>query len=300
VRVPTKEVSALPEDAADGDGPGDVSDHLGPADRADVIRAGQSDRSRLWRVLSWLRNNKLEAAGITGILAFALTVLLEVPIPRPVHIGLLGVLVAIFPADKPAKKIVSMLWDPSIIYVVDVVAERPDHGGVYRFSSQQFRDAVHVESGSLDWVSPWLAFGRDLEIDDGSPESIERATINGVWRGTLSDRQLMTALSAVQRCRAQLYRDAQVGFEVDAQLWIVVRNAVKDAVETVTETFERGSLPDDGDGVTAAVDDALEDANLARRDDDDQDTPIDDLPGDDAVTLQDLQSRPEVPGDNDD
>ncbi|MFC7230328.1 hypothetical protein ACFQMM_01150 [Saliphagus sp. GCM10025308] len=84
-------------------------------------------------------------------------------------------------------------------------------------------------------------------------------------------------------CRGMLEEDARKLFALEANLWSIVYRATKDATKSVVETFEEGTLPDRGEGVDVAVNDALEDFGLLEKmneldqDDLDLEADLDDL-----------------------
>jgi hypothetical protein len=212
-------------------------------------------RSKTYRVFSWLVDNLvlvliLLAGGLTAAAFF----LADYTIPRSVRLAL-TVAVALAPFNfVVSTKVRDLLWTPDWRYLVDLRAEDPDSGGLYRWPAQRFREEVDVRSGSLDWVSPWLAFGREVDPSDPS--------VDGTWRGTKSDRELMLSLSIVRECKQQLLEDAKRGFAIRSQASVIIRNAVRDTTMTVVGTLEDDVLPDRGEGVESAVDDALARFNI--------------------------------------
>ncbi|MFC6976492.1 hypothetical protein ACFQL1_20325 [Halomicroarcula sp. GCM10025709] len=196
--------------------------------QADVGR----DHSRLYRLLAWLADNALLVGGVIGLVIFAVAAVIGVDIPRNVRIiGLSGLISLVFLGRPTGKKVRSMLWDPNYIWIVDVDA-RVLEGGIFHMPAQRFQQWT-VTEGSLDWVSPNLAFGKQVDL-------LEQ-TVEGTWRGTLSDRELMRALQAVEECRGQLEEDAKRGFAIESQAFTIVRNATRKAVFRIVETFEKGT-----------------------------------------------------------
>jgi hypothetical protein len=156
--------------------------------------------------------------------------------------------------------IVSLLYDPNIIYLMDLDARTLD-GGLYALPYIDFRELTILdENGNpndaydITKLTPNLYVGKSVDL--------EAATVQGTWRGTLDDRDLARSLQKVRECRGQLLEDAQRGFIIETSAFSIVRNASRSATLDVVETFKTGTLPDDGSSINEAVDDALEDFGL--------------------------------------
>jgi hypothetical protein len=268
-------------------GPSRPSRDLDRDETIDDSGAGP-DRSRTYRFFSWLERNLLKFVAVLGLFAFVVGSILGVSIPRNLHlIGVSGLLSMALIGVPVARKVKSMLWDPSIIWLIDLDARVFD-GAIWRMPSQRFRE-WDVEDGELDWLTPNLAVGKDVNP--------EEQTVEGVWRGTLSDRELLIAVENVKRLRGNLEKRAQKGDVLESTGWIVVRNTVSRYVRQVTETFERGSLPDDGEALTDEINDALEQFGMDRSLDDlVDDDPAEDVAGD--ATLGDLADDLDVDADD--
>jgi hypothetical protein len=161
------------------------------------------------------------------------------------------------------NKVVEWLYNPSWIWLVDLSAAE-ERGGLYRFTESDFRD-LEVLDGQLDRLAPGLFVGKRVDK--------ENMKVAGTWRGTLSDRELLLSLRKVRECRGQLEDDARKGFVLRSSAFTIVRRAVRETTKSVVETFERGTLPDDGDAMTDAIDSELEDFGVS----DDLDETIDEL-----------------------
>ncbi|KAA9408436.1 hypothetical protein EGO51_01040 [Haloarcula hispanica] len=230
------------------------------------------DHSRTYRLFRWLTNNLLLIASGVGIVLFVIASVLGYELPRSLRLIGLCALVTIPLAGRPTgKKVRSLLWDPNYVWLVDIDA-RYTKGGIFRTPGQRFRE-WSVEDGQLDWVSPNLAFGKNVDL--------EAQTVEGCWRGTLSDRELMRTLQAVEECRGQLEADAKRGFAIEAQAFTIIRNATRKAVLRIVSTFERGTLPDEGEGLTDEIDSAIEQFGLDRkiRAAENDEAPESDVPG---------------------
>lgn len=153
------------------------------------------------------------------------------------------------------QELKQMLPDRPVEVLVDVDARKMD-GAVYALPVEWFNTELEVTDGDLNQVAPHLYFGKEVNLEAG--------TVKGTWRGTLEDRQLIRGLQKVYECRGRLEDDARKGFVLETQGWTLVRAGVRDAVATVVDTFQKGTLPDDGDGLEAAVEDALAEFDLDR------------------------------------
>jgi len=194
------------------------------------------------------------------------------------------------------SKVVGWLYNPSWVYLIDLDARELD-GGVFRLSLDEFREMDVLDddefinrSYELTQLTPNLYVGKQVDLED--------MTVIGTWRGTLDDRELARSLRVVSECRGQLQDDAQRGFILESSAFVIVRRATRNTVESVIETFERGSLPDSGDGITEAIDAELEDFGL-----DAGDADLDDLVDDEEIDNMEHKSgfdfnEPEEPESN--
>jgi len=253
-----------------------MSDESNPEDSPDRDRTSnanqQPERSRWFRAFRWLTENLTLLASGVGIALFVLASIVGFELPRNVRVIGLSALVIVPIAGRPTgKKVRSLLWEPRYVWLVDVDA-RYTKGGIFRVPGQRFREWT-ITDGSLDWVSPDLAFGKQVDLAE--------QIVEGTWRGTMSDRELMRTLQAVEECRGQLEEDAKRGFAIEAQAFTIIRNATRKAVLRIVSTFERGSLPDEGEGLTDEIDSAIEQFGLERkiRNTEDDDTDESDTPG---------------------
>jgi hypothetical protein len=210
-------------------------------------------------------------------------------VPRPLHVaGIATAITAPTAGRWVGGKARDWLWDPNWIYVVDLDA-RYQEGAIYRWPSQQFRE-LDVTEGSLDWLSPNLAVGKEVDREAG--------TMQGTWRGTLSDRELLKALSAVHECREQLQEDAKRGFAVETQAFGIVRRATQQVTRRIVSNFEDWTLPDEGESLTNEIESAIAQYGLRERlEQIDEDTPDED---DLNMKLDDLENMTpkEAPADD--
>jgi len=230
------------------------------------------DRSRTYRLFRWVSDHLLGIGAALGLSLFVLSSLLGFEYPRNLRVMGLAVFISLLVVGRPTgRKVRSLLWDPNWIWLVDIDA-RVTKGGIFRLPAQKFSEWT-ITDGQLDWVSPNLAFAKNVNLDE--------QTLEGCWRGTLTDRELMRALHAVEECRGQLEEDAKRGFAIEAQAFSIIRNATRKAVLTIVSTFERGTLPDEGDGLTDEIDNAIEQFGIERkiRQTETDDSPESDVPG---------------------
>jgi len=245
-----------------------------PADRdeprettAEETRAGHSNGPqdpRWFRALVWLVVRGKYLLGAAALVAVAVLLVTGTGIPRTVKIGGIAFIVSTFTLGRWTAGRAADLFDgPGWVWLVDVDLLDLDGAGIYRWPRPRWSE-VEVVDGQLYWSSPSLAFGKNVDL--------EANTVSGVWPGTLDDRELMTALSKVHELRNVLEEDAQRGFAIETQVFSIVRSATRQAVLSVVQTFEKSTLPDQGESINRAIDDAIEQFDLDRhvqgRDDD--------------------------------
>jgi hypothetical protein len=193
---------------------------------------------RFWSII-------VVAAGVGAIATFAG---LDPTVPRWIKLMCVTALVLSPAGYFVGSYIVNLLWSPNYIFLLDLDARKTD-GALYRFPFQQFQK-LETTTGSLDELTPNLYIGKNVDL--------EELTVEGTWRGTLSDRELLTALHKVDQCYGQLREDAKEGFAWKNNAFMICYNAIRSGVRHVVETFESGTLPDEGEGLGNAVDDALD------------------------------------------
>jgi hypothetical protein len=142
----------------------------------------------------------------------------------------------------------NLLWSPNYVYLVDLDAAEVD-GALFQFPFDHFR-ALEVVEGELCQLTTHLYTGKDVDLAAG--------TVKGTWRGTLSDRELLRCLQKVAECRGTLEDDAKRGFVLETSAFMIISQAARKTVIEVVRMFEKGSLPDDGNALTAEIDAALE------------------------------------------
>lgn len=213
--------------------------------------------SRTFRVFRWIADfgflRFVVVAAVGGLLVLAglgaVGVLPDGELPRSLHIAVLFAAVLAAPADLlAARPVRSWLWDPKPVYVVDVALDT-ESGALWEFSGQGLQE-LEVVDGSLHWVTPQLVFAKNYEPD--------AMRIRGTWPGSMSDRELLIAREKLKELRGRLERDAKHGFALRAQFATIVRSAAARATMRVVETFERGTLPDEGESLHEEIDAALD------------------------------------------
>lgn len=208
------------------------------------------------KLLRWLSRNAWGIiAGVLAILAIVAWVGIDPNLQREHRLALVTLIAAIPIGWSTGGHVASKVNNQAWVFVVDVDARVPDDAALYEYPLMDFR-RLDVIGGKLHRPSPLLAFGKDLDMEAGE--------IRGIWPGTLSDRELMIAIQKVRECREQLEEDAKRGFVLQTSAWVIVRRATQKAVNVVVDTFEKNTLPDQGEGINDAVDEALEEFGLDR------------------------------------
>lgn len=204
----------------------------------------------------FVRTRFLSIVGVViALTGLAILVGVDLSIPRWVRlVGIAAILLA--PAGyMTGDTITSMLPDPEGVVLVDVDARKMD-GAVWWLPLDDWHD-LEVTDGELNQVGPTLYFGKEIDIED--------MTAKGTWRGSMSDRELLRGLTKVYECRGQLEDDAKKGFVLETQAFSIIRSAVRDTTKTVVETFQKGTLPDDGEGIDSQIEAALDEYDLSDR-----------------------------------
>lgn len=238
-----------------------------------VLDTPKRSEATTTRVLGFLRRNVFAfiAFGL-GAVAIALFFGYTPSVGREAILAGLCLAWGVIAGFPTSGFVIDKLGDEPGVFLVDVDVADPDHdGGIYWSPYSDFQE-FDIVDGELDQWAPFLYCGKHVDL--------EAKTVEGVWIGTMTDRELLTALSAVKECRGMLEEDARRAFALETNIWSIVYRAAKDATKAVVNTFESGTLPDEGEGVDRAVNDALEEFDLDRmadRIDDDENADLDDL-----------------------
>jgi hypothetical protein len=87
-------------------------------------------------------------------------------------------------------------------------------------------------------------------------------TVRGTWRGSLSDGEMLRALSLVKEVRGDLEKRAKRGERIRNNAFTLIRGATQGEVERIVETFEEGTLPSGGEEFESHIEDVLSDFDL--------------------------------------
>lgn len=213
----------------------------------------RDDRSGLERSIEFVRTNfDLILAALLLAIGVVTALSVDVKIPRYVQVALLAGTVTAPWGYLLAGKVLDVLHDPDHIYLVDLDA-RYLEGALYEFPFSDFR-RLETRAGEMTQLTPNLYVAKDVDLESGK--------VTGTWRGTLDDTELARALEAVYQCRGDLQDQAQRGFAIETSATVIVRNAVRSTTRSIMETFKKGTLPDEGDGLEDAIDSELEKFDL--------------------------------------
>ena len=149
-----------------------------------------------------------------------------------------------------ATKVVDYLYDPLGVILLDIDATDTDVA-VYNFPEKRWRE-VQVLEGDLHRLDATQTVYAGKNFD---PEAM---TVEGTWRGSLSDFELLQEQARVTKLRNRLEDQAKRGFAIESHAWIIVRTATREAVRSVTQTFEEGTLPNDGTAINDEIDAAID------------------------------------------
>jgi hypothetical protein len=178
---------------------------------------------------------------------------IDVSIPRWLRLGLIVSPLGLLCGHYASKFAIRLLPDPHIVWLVDVDLLDDDGAGLFALPAEDMAD-LNVTEGQLWAPAPNLRFGKAVDL--------EEMTVEGTWRGTISDAEMLRALSMVRECRGELEDHAKRGFRIETQAFSIIRNATRQCVRSVVSTFERGSLPDEGNSLGNEIEKAIDDFGL--------------------------------------
>jgi hypothetical protein len=225
-----------------------------------------------------------------ALIGVAIVMYLELDVSVPRYWTIFGA--AFIATGVPAgfavgTKVISWLDNPREMFIVDLDARDLD-GAIWTLTLDEFRDLdVTDEDGNHDVdyglteLTPNLYVGKKLDKENG--------TIVGTWRGTLDDVELARSLAAVRRCRGELQDKAQRGFAIETAAPAIVSNALRGEIDSLMSTIEAGTLPDEGDAVTDAIEERLDDLGF----EDHLDGIVEDYEGSDEAPEPDLEDQGE-------
>ena len=176
-----------------------------------------------------------------------------VSVPSWVTVSLLSLVGAAPIGYFAFGQIESKLPTPPMVWLVDVDVLQDDDAGLYRVPESRWGDLT-VSPGSLWNPAPSLYFGKGFDLD--------AMTVEGTWRGSLSDGEMVRALSLVKEVRGDLEKRAKRGECIRNNAFTLIRGAAQGEVERIVETFEEGTLPSGGEEFDSQIDDALSDFDL--------------------------------------
>lgn len=207
------------------------------------------DNTRFELVIDFLKARFLSVVGVLLLLvAGGVYFGVDPDVPRFWEVFGFAAVFASPIAYMTGSTVVKWLYNPRHIFLIDLSAAA-EKGALYRLPEAEFRD-MEVLDGQLDRLADGLYVGKRVDRENGR--------VAGTWRGTLTDRDLLLSLRKVRECRGRLEKDARRGFVLDSSMFIIVRRAVHETTKHVINTFEKGTLPDDGDALGAAIDDELD------------------------------------------
>ncbi|QZP39840.1 hypothetical protein [Halobaculum magnesiiphilum] len=221
----------------------------------------RADRTAVAATVDFLRARFLSIVAVVCV-GSGLIVLLgfDLSVPRRAKIAVVAGGLILPYGFIAADYVTSLMPDNEFVWLVDLDARVLD-GALYRFPSDDYRELTVVgpngnssRSYEVTDLTPFLKIGKDVDL--------EEMTVVGTWRGTLSDDDLLRALSKVEECRGSLEEKAQRGFTIETQAFTIIRSAARSCVMSVVRTFEKGTLPDHGESLAEEVDAALEQYDL--------------------------------------
>lgn len=175
-------------------------------------------------------------------------------IGQEVKVGLLGVTGGLLAAWGPATKIVSWIYDPPEVWLLELDARETDIA-LYKLTPQQFADmtVVHDDLYRLSGLVEVWACRAYVE---------DRNTAIGTWMGSASDMELVRERERINEIRETLEDEAKRGVRLRMQLSSIVRDAVNRITNDFITTYE-GEVIYSGDRIGDAVDEAMDDYELA-------------------------------------
>lgn len=225
-------------------------------------------------IFDFIKTRFLSIVGVIAVGAgVAMVAGFNIQVPRFWRVSGLAAAIVLPYGYIVGNKVVSMLYDPDFIYLVDLDARYLD-GALYKFPYTDFRSLEPTE-GNFCQLTPNLYTAKQIDLDKMEAE--------GTWRGTFDDPELLRALHAVHECRGQLEEDARRGFVLETSAFTIIRNAVRQTTLSVVRTFEEGSLPDGGESLHSAIEDQVDEFDL--------DDSLDDMVNNDDLSPSDAESE---------
>ena len=170
-------------------------------------------------------------------------------IPRPVRLFAIAFAAAAVLGYVPAIRIVDYLYRPSHTHLVDFDAET-DRLRIWKLTPAQWRD-LEVRN---DEIYPLQAAEPCWEGKNYDPEE---NTIDGTWRGSATDLELIESREAINDVRHQLEDMAKQSLTIRVKQSTLVRNAVSDIVMSFLSSYESETIYD-GEELQQQIDEAIE------------------------------------------
>lgn len=212
---------------------------------------GNVVRSRPWHESAEIFISKnfwrIIGAGAIGFIAF-IYIDPEIPAtPRYAEVVFWTVILGSAPAYVLSARAVDMLHNPFGVVLLDIDARESD-AAIWNVPQKRWEETEVVE-GDLYRLDAAQTMYAGKQYD---PES---RTVEGTWRGTMSDMELLRAQEKIAECRGQLEDYAKEGFTIEVQKTSIVRGAVRDISRTVIGSLEEGTIYN-GEKIGEAVDEA--------------------------------------------
>ncbi|GAB3681227.1 hypothetical protein GCM10028857_05120 [Salinarchaeum chitinilyticum] len=246
------------------------------------VSLNTSDKSWSERLFGWFIARFWVLFVATSFMFLLISWLGLIGIPRRLQIPYLALICGIPFGVLAGYRINGYFPEPQYHYVNDVEAPgaADDDAALYEFPETDFQQLEVKEDSLEDWATR-LHAGKGVDKDALTVEE-------GTWPASKTDRELMEDYGAIQELRTQLEEDAKIGFAYKTQGWGIVRNAVTGTFLSLVDTLKAAELPDEGQSLDDAVDGALEQFDLDRDDDGDQED------GDDVEDDLDDAAPPEL------
>lgn len=215
-------------------------------------------------MLDWDINKTLE--GIKGFLARNLVILAlagaslgglavaEANIPQQYKTFYVTSIIGALIMYAPAKRLVNWLYDPNVIYMVELKAEG-DEIALWKFFPQQFQNLKVLEN-SLDQFTS--AEGEIYVCREYDPDN---NVAWGTWRGSLSGLELMKAKDKIKEIRGSLEKEAKKGMRVNIQRGSIVRKALNKILGEFAQEYESATIYG-GELIEEAMNEVIEEKNL--------------------------------------
>lgn len=210
---------------------------------------GDEVRSRPWHESAeiLISNNfwRFAFAGATAFVAYLYFDPETPAIPRYAEVIFWTAVLGSPAAYILAARAVDMLHDPYGILFVDLDA-RETGIGIWNIPKKRWEE-IEVVDGDL------YRLDASRTVYSGKNFDPENLTVEGTWRGSMSDVEMLRTQEKIAECRGQLEDMAKEGFTVEVQKSSIVRGAVRDISRSVIGSLEEGTVYN-GEKIAEAVD----------------------------------------------